>query len=112
MPSEHRVITFGPTEILKAIEIKLLDDSMPRLEKGELVSVHVDKGDSETPISIEILHEGHDQTKAHKYSREFFVLALVFYCRGHNIPLPSKGLKNLHVREKEIVMEIKMGEAK
>ncbi len=105
MPAEHRIIRFGPKELFKALEMKLLEDDMPRLSGKELSSISIDKDQNDSPVVIKT----DDETR--EFERSFFVMALIFYCGGHNIPLPLKGLKNMQILEKEVALEIKMGEA-
>lgn len=109
MPAEHRVIRFGPNEIYKALKIKSLEDDLPPLPEGHMVSLSVDKDKDANVIFVNTKNDGgKDQTI--KFTRDFFGQALIFYCRGHNIPLPHGGVKTIQVMEKEIAMEIKMGE--
>ena len=108
MPAENRFIVFNFEEVYKALRIRKIteDEELPPSGKIIHLDFHDDKGAGHV---IEMTIRQDDGTEQNlEFSREFFALALVFYCQGHNIPIPRAGTKSLVHKDDNIVMHIQI----
>ena len=108
MPAEDRYIVFDYNEIYKAVRIRnILEDQEPPPDGTISDIVFNDSKTKAATVTIEFSTiEG--QNKSLEYSREFFALALVFYCQGHNIPIPRAGKKEISCKDDTIIMRIRI----
>ncbi len=108
MPLEERFITFNLKEVYKAISIRCLQEDKDELPKGVLTSIEINGGDNEDQNIVYLHIDQEGETVQLEFDREFFALALVFYCQGSGIPLPKRGQKVLKVLEDRIIMKMSL----
>lgn len=108
MPLEERFITFSLDEVFQAVKMRCIRENLPLPQEGKPVKITMDEQDVPEHVLINLhIQSGYDHEPVPiPYERTFFALALVFYCQGSGIPLPSKGKKNLKILEDKIVMKI------
>jgi len=110
MVTEERFIIFPLEDIYKAVLIRCEREDAPKLAKGSFTSLSVvNKGEAgKEKIEVTLKHETDASEETLTYDRDFFALALVYYCQAAGIPLPRAGQKLLNVAENEIIMKITM----
>ena len=111
MPVEERFITFDLAEIYKAVIIKCTQDELEKPPEGTLKSIEIDEQDANKADIIYLNVDANGTDERLKYDRTFFALALVFYCQGSGIPLPSRGTKTLKILNDKIIMKIELEKA-
>ena len=106
MPAEERVIHFDLGEVYQALQIGCINEKKDPIPEGDLTKIEIDEeGTVEGgTITLHIANDGKDETV--EYDRQFFGVSLVFYCRGHNIPIPARGNKVLNINPDKISMLI------
>ena len=106
MPIEERFITFNLDEIYKSVSIRCVQENRDTLPNGKLIAIKVkepsEEGDGDICLHVKTKD---NEVKLH-YERDFFALALVFYCQGCGIPLPKRGKKILKITSDCIIMKI------
>ncbi len=108
MPSEDRYIEFTYEEVYKAIRIRKITENQELPPDGEIARVRFnEKPGEETTITVDLRIAGGGMDYL-EFSREFFALALVFYCQGYNIPIPRAGRKEIVTKDDKIIMHISM----
>lgn len=108
MPAETRFIVFELEEVYKALRIRKITENEELPPSGKIIHLdfHDDKG-AEHIIEM-IIRQDNGEEHNLEFTREFFALALVFYCQGHNIPMPRAGTKSLVHKDDKIVMHIQI----
>ncbi|MCC6597729.1 MAG: hypothetical protein IT559_02950 [Alphaproteobacteria bacterium] len=109
MPLEERFITFSLEEVLQAVQMRAIQESLDIPTKGTLIKIEIDEKNTgmETLIFLH-LQRSEGTVEKLKFDRKFFALALIFYCQGCGIPLPQRGTKTLNILPDQIVMKIEL----
>lgn len=108
MPREDRRITFSNAELQKALVAHCLRRKAS-LPSGQITSV----SPSPEPNG-DILLTIHNEQQGKSYSvglqPEFIAAALIYYCKGANVPIPRRAAKSLSVSGDNICLQILLPE--
>lgn len=109
MPTENRFIVFNYEEVYKALRIRKITENEELPPNGKITKLDFhDQGGPQDNIEI-VINSEDGKPQNLEFTREFFALALVFFCQGSNIPIPRAGTKSLVHKDQTIVMHIQIG---
>lgn len=107
MPTEDRFIVFNYDEVYTALRIRKITENSGELPtNAEITNVEFPETDPEANEIIISLKTENGSNEDITITREFFALALVFYCQGHSIPIPRAGQKSIVRKDDKIVLHI------
>lgn len=107
MPSEDRFIVFNYEEIYTALRIRKITENEELPPNGVIKTLDFKQNQTDED-SIEVALDVKGKKQKLEFTREFFALALVFFCQGNNIPIPRAGTKILAQKDDTVVMHIKL----
>ncbi len=107
MPSEHRQIVFGKSELNEAISAyrESHGDGIP---DGRVTACSVD-AKKRIAVMIAFLKDGEDKPTVAEISASAVAAALIAYCMGKGIPIPRQSHKSVQQLGDNIALVVRVG---
>lgn len=108
MPTEDRFIVFNYEEVYMALRIRAITQKLELPADSALIDVSFPDNPTVDDIVSVTLKKDDGSTEKIDFSRDFFAMALVFFCQGNNIPIPRAGSKEIIRKDNTLILHIQM----